>query len=287
MKKNIAVIQSVYREDAPARFERAVISVFEQDCGFSGINCYLFIDGHLGEGLQAVIDKYRDRFYKIISNETNIGLAAGLNRLIDSLEDEAYVFRMDSDDESLPGRFEKQLEFMEKKPETGICGTSLIEVSEDGGKRKRRDYFEDNGEIVGKMYKGTAVGHPTVCFRRCALDALKGYDENSGQNEDIEMWFRAAALGLKFHNIREPLYHHTISKGFYSRRSVKKAFKEFGFYWNGCNRLYGFGWRNIFPLLRLISRLMPGWVIKFLYGSSVRDYLFRVKKRSKRNPPPL
>jgi len=166
---------------------------------------------------------------------------------------------------------------MEKNPETGICGTSLIEINEGSGKRKRRDYFEDNDKIVGKMYKGVPVGHPTVCFRRGALDRLKGYDEKSKQNEDIEMWFRAAALGIKFHNICEPLYHQTISKDFYSRRSVKKAFKEFSFYWNGCNRIYGFSWRNLFPLLRLISRLMPRGVIRFLYSSNFRDYLFRVK----------
>jgi GT2 family glycosyltransferase len=280
MRNNVAVIQSVYRKDTPSRFERSITSIFEQDCGFDIINYYLFTDGPLDDRLQVVVDRHRDKFYKVISSDANIGLAAGLNKLIDSLEDEGYVFRMDSDDWSRRDRFRTQIEYMDKNPEIGICGTSLIEINEENGKRKRRDYFEDNNEIVGKIYKSSATGHPTVCFRRCALDLLKGYDEKSKQNEDIEMWFRAARLGIIFHNICEPLYHQTIAKDFYSRRSVRKAFKEFGFYWNGCNKLYGFNWRNIFPVLRLLSRLMPRCVIKFLYTSNFRDYLFRSKSQT-------
>ncbi|MDR0307806.1 MAG: glycosyltransferase [Chitinispirillales bacterium] len=277
MKKNIAVIQSVYRKDNPVWFECSIVSILKQDCGFENINYYLCIDGAIGKELKIVVEKYKDKFYKIVSNDPNIGLAASLNKLINSLEYEVYIFRMDSDDISCSERFRKQIEYLENNPDVGICGTSLVEMYDNYGKPKRRDYFENHEKIIKNMYKGTAAAHPTVCYKRDALNKLKGYDEDNKQNEDIEMWFRAAVLGIKFHNIREPLYHQMITKDFYSRRSVLKAFKEFSIYWDGCNRLYGFSWRNFFPLLRLLSRLIPRWAIKFLYESNFRNYLFKTK----------
>ena len=274
MKSNIAVIQSLYRKDNPIWFEKSINSIFDQDCDFNTIHYYLCIDGDIGEELQAIINKYKDRFFRIISNDSNIGLAASLNRLINSLEDEEYIFRMDSDDFSSPERFRKQIEYLEKNPDVEICGTSIIGIYEDGSEQKRRDFFEHNDRIIKNMYKGTAVGHATVCYRRSALDKLKGYNESIGTNEDIEMWFRAVVLGIKFHNICEPLYYQMFAKDCYSRRSVHKALTEFNCYWNGCNRLYGFNWRNLFPVLRLISRLAPIRVIKYLYDSNFRNYLF-------------
>lgn len=275
MKKNIAIIQSIYRKDNPVLFERSIVSILEQDCDFNNINYYLCVDGRVGEELQVVIDKYRNHFFKIVSNDSNIGLAASLNKLINSLDYEEYIFRMDSDDYSCPERFRRQIEYLEKNPDIGICGTSIIEIYEQTGKEKRRDYYENNDQILKNMYKSPAVAHPTVCYKRGALNKLNGYNEKYRASQDIEMWFRAVALGIKFHNICEPLYHQICSKDFYSRRSIHNAFAEFCYFWNGCNRLYGFSWRNLFPALRLILRLAPRWVINFLYGSNFRNYLFK------------
>jgi len=122
MRNNIAVIQSVYRKDKPVLFEQSIISIVEQDCGFSKINYYLCTDGPLGEGLQAVIDKYKSKFYKIISNNTNIGLAASLNRLINSLEDEDYILMTEV---ALSGS-ESRLNTWRKIPKPVFAGHRLL-----------------------------------------------------------------------------------------------------------------------------------------------------------------
>lgn len=275
MKNKLAVIQSVYLIDNPEWLEESIVSIINQDYGFDRINYYLCIDGPMEDDLLEVIHKYESRFHKLVQNEKNLGLAKSLNKLIQCLEDEDFIFRMDSDDISLPERFRKQLEFLENNPETGICGASLIEVDKHGKHQRARNYFETNDQIVKNMYKGTAVGHPTVCFRRGALDLLKGYSESLKVSQDIEMWFRAIKAGIKFHNINESLLLFRKSDEFYSRRSIRKAFNEFRIYWNGCNDLYGFGWRNMFPLMRLLFRFVPFQMSQFIYNSKIRNYLFR------------
>ncbi len=52
----------------------------------------------------------RHGIHKTVRNESKLGLARSLNRLLDSLEDEDFVFRMDSDDYSHTDRISRQVE---------------------------------------------------------------------------------------------------------------------------------------------------------------------------------
>lgn len=63
----------------------------------------------------------RIRYYE---NEVNQGLVYTLNRGIDLCRGK-YIARMDADDISLPTRFEKQVEVMEKSPNIIVCGTEV------------------------------------------------------------------------------------------------------------------------------------------------------------------
>lgn len=278
--KNVAVIQSVYSNDKAEWLEQSISSICKQKCDPWHINYYICIDGPIDDKLNAVIFRHQQFIRYLAKNDTNLGLAKSLNRLIHALGDEEYVFRMDSDDISVPYRLEKQLDFMETNPEIGICGSSLIEIDENGQHQKIRCYYEKNEEIVENMYKGTAVGHPTVCFRRNSLDKLRGYNEKLRVSQDIDLWFRAIRNDVKFYNIQKPLLLYRKADSFYSRRSIQKAFNEFSIYWKGCNQLYGFGIRNLFPLMRLVFRLMPLKITAFIYNSGFRHILFRRKDKA-------
>lgn len=279
--KKAAVIQAVYYKDNAEWLEQSVKSILGQKCNPWQINYYICIDGPVCQQVRGVLDKFRVGFHTILENETNLGLAKSLNRLIGLLEDEKYVFRMDSDDISLPYRLKKQLDFMENNSEIGICGSSLIEIDKDGKQQTLRSYYEKNENIVENMYKGTAVGHPTVCFRRHALEKLQGYNETLRVSQDIDLWFRAILSDIQFYNIQEPLLLYRKADNFYSRRSIQKAFKEFVIYWDGCNKLYGIGIRNLFPFMRLLFRLMPLKITAFIYSSSFRKILYKKSEMSK------
>jgi cellulose synthase/poly-beta-1,6-N-acetylglucosamine synthase-like glycosyltransferase len=275
VKNKIAVLQALYDGDKASWTEQSLKSIINQDYGFDNINYYLCVDGPIGRDLKTLIDSFGKYFKKIVVNEKNQGLAKCLNMLITSLEDEDLVFRMDSDDISLPDRFSKQIQMMTDQQEIGICGTSIIEIDNNGKQKQQRNYYQTHEQVLKNMYKSTAVGHPTVCFRRSALDLLKGYNESMKFSQDIDFWFKAMLKGIKFYNIQEPLLLYRTADSFYYRRSVNKAFNEFRIFWSGCNRLYGFSWRNIYPILRVLFRLAPLRFSYIVYSSGIRKMLFR------------
>ena len=59
---------------------------------------------------------------RVIRNDVNRGITASLNVALDNARGD-YIARMDSDDVSLPERFEKQIAFMEANPDVIVCGT--------------------------------------------------------------------------------------------------------------------------------------------------------------------
>ena len=85
MKKKVAFIMTVYRNDKLEYFKEAVESIEKQDYGFENINIYLGIDGKIPNDIEMYINENSNAFYKIIRNSKNMGLAYTLNRLIENL----------------------------------------------------------------------------------------------------------------------------------------------------------------------------------------------------------
>jgi hypothetical protein len=106
-------------------------------------------------------------------------------------------------------------------------------------------------------------------MRRRVLDRLGGYPERRG-NEDIAMWFNCLEAGFRFDNLSEPFLKFSVTDAFWKRRSIEKAFSEFGTYIDGIWRLDGLTWRYVYPLARLTLRLSPRWLNQRLYASRMR-----------------
>ena len=89
-------------------------------------------DGPLTEELYRVIDKYKSIFPSFISVKlpANVGLGRALNAGLNRCRNE-WVTRMDSDDISLPTRFEKQLEYIRAHPDIDVLGCALGEFETD------------------------------------------------------------------------------------------------------------------------------------------------------------
>jgi cellulose synthase/poly-beta-1,6-N-acetylglucosamine synthase-like glycosyltransferase len=260
---------SVYKNDKSAFFEEAITSIISQSYGIENIRIYLAVDGEIPQEIENIIEKNKKYFYKIKRIVPNQGLANALNVLIDSLEDEEYIFRMDSDDISRTDRIKMQVEFMENNGSVEICGTSIEEFLENGDKNIRR-YPSTNEKILANIHKASPFAHPSVCFRKSALQKLEKYPTKYYLGEDIALWFEAAKKGVKMANLQEIALNFRIQNNFYKRRSLSKALSEFTVYWNGTIEMFGVSPKLLFPVARLISRLMPRFVIKWTYSSNLR-----------------
>jgi hypothetical protein len=268
---DVAVIMSVYRMESPKMFARAIDSILKQDVDSSvQIKIYLGVDGEVPPALGEVIRHYEGRLHKVVWFEKNRGLACVLNDLIAILEDEEFVFRMDTDDFSYADRFQRQLDYLQAHSDVDILGTSIVEVGE-GADSPRVIHFSRESERSARRYiaRGVPVAHPTVCFRGNVFKKIGGYP-TVRNNEDIALWFLCLRNGLKFENLREPLYEFTVSKDFLRRRGFEKAFTEFLVYARGIWILHGLTLQYFFPLARFMLRLSPKFIQHFAYQSKLR-----------------
>ena len=158
--------------------------------------------------------------------------------------------------------------FLEATPDIDILGTAIWERSSDGTRRLVR-FAKGPEDSRRRIDRRVPVAHPTVCMRRRVLDRVGSYPERRG-NEDISMWFKCLAAGFRFSNLPDPWLDFTVTDAFWKRRSVRKAFIEFQSYAEGIWCLDGLTWRYLFPLARLLLRLSPERVSRWLYASHLR-----------------
>ena len=270
---NVAFIITVYKNDKLEYFREAIQSIINQDYGFENIHIYLGIDGDLAYDIQSYIDQHQDYFYKIVKNDENKGLAHTLNRLIDILENEEYVFRMDSDDISKFDRVTKQMRFMNTHKNISIIGGSIEEFTETNNVLMVRSYPISTKDAKQYIPKASIFAHPAVCFRKSFFEKGFRYNSHSRFSQDLELWFHALNNDIEVSNIEDVILQLRITDDFYKRRSYKKALGEFKIYCSGIRKLYGYNWRLIYPLFRLSTRLLPPKTIKIIYSEPVRRIL--------------
>ena len=123
------------------------------------------------------------------------------------------------------------------------------------------------------MAKASPLAHPTVIYRKEIF--LNGfcYSESLKTSQDIDLWYKIVKAGYNIANIQDVVCFFRVTRDFYSRRSRKKACDEFWIYWNGVLSLHGISWRLIYPVLRLSTRLMPGFLVRLAYSQHIRKLL--------------
>lgn len=128
-----------------------------------------------------------------LSHQENRGLAATLNIGIAQARGH-YIARQDQDDICLPGRFEKQVTFLDSHPHVGLLGTAAeIWVASERTARTLCHPAESDALRFGLLFNNYFV-HSSVMLRRAVFDSVGGYAEDSARQppEDYELWSRVA-----------------------------------------------------------------------------------------------
>lgn len=200
----ISVIMPVYNTKE-AHLRCAIESILNQTFGNFE---FLIVDDGSQNNVQEVIDSYNDARITLFDNKKNKGLIYSLNRALDEANGE-YIARMDSDDESLPERFEMQVKYLDEHPEISLIGSSIQYFDNS---TRVFEAPEGSDEIKFLMLKENVIAHPTVMFRKSDFNDLR-YDEKFKHAEDYELWVRALLRGLKFENLPKVLLNYRIHKG--------------------------------------------------------------------------
>lgn len=192
----ITVLMPVYNGEA--YLAEAVQSILDQT--FRDFELLILDDGSTDKS-PAILASLQDSRIRWVSNGTNLGLVATLNKGL-KLATGEYVARMDCDDISFPERLEKQITFMDQNPEIGLCGTWF--------ERQRTHTVEwaqpatDDAEIRFWLLFKTVFLHSSVMMRRsCFVKYALDYSDEYPHAEDYALWIRCSRY-MKLANI--PLF---------------------------------------------------------------------------------
>lgn len=133
-------------------------------------------------------------------NLQNVGIGANRRHGIELAVGE-YICWQDADDISLPGRVERQVDFLRNHPEVGAVG-GFLEFFGDKTPSSIRKYAADDEKLRKDIFKYNPVAQPAAMVRRECYETIGSYDESYTVSEDLEMLFRIGTK-YKFGNIQE------------------------------------------------------------------------------------
>ena len=136
-----------------------------------------------------LIAEYNDERIIYLKNEQNLGLAGSLNRAM-SIARGKYIARMDTDDISLPNRFIKQVEYMEKHPEIAVLSGRIHYFGKRNGYRIANS-TNDFSHLKVLLLFECFVNHPTVFIRKSFLTENNlSYNPALRRAQDYDLWSR-------------------------------------------------------------------------------------------------
>lgn len=217
----------VYCNDDPAWFKTAMESVSNQTVPPDEV--VLVVDGPVTDGLDAVISHYESLdCFKVVRLPENQGHGNARRIGLETCSNE-IVALMDSDDISLPDRFEKQIGLFERDDELSVVGGNIAEFSDNETNTVGiRTVPCSDEEIKSDLKTRCPFNQVSVMFRKSHIQKAGGYLDWFC-NEDYYLWIRMYLAGMKFANVPEVLVNVRVGADMYKRRGGWKYFSsEFG-----------------------------------------------------------
>jgi glycosyltransferase involved in cell wall biosynthesis len=150
---------------------------------------FLIINDGSTDNSETIILSYDDSRIRYEKNNSNLKLIATLNKGIE-LANGKYIVRMDADDISTSDRIEKQVAFMEKNSDIGLCGTWFESFDEKETKGECK-YASKHDIICFKHLYQIHLSHGTAIFRASLLDKFNfRFDKDFSHAEDYDLFSR-------------------------------------------------------------------------------------------------
>ena len=209
MKKDMkfSVAMSIYMNDNPEYLKVALDSIIINQT-LKPNEIVMVGDGPLPQALVEVVENEKSEVTSkkllteivFLPQAVNRGLGEALRIACEHCKYD-YIVRMDSDDISLPDRFEKQMRVFAEDPDVSVVGGMITEfVGSPEHIVSRRLLLLDNAGIYKMMQTRCGVNHVTVVMKKSELMKAGNYSGKFRQ-EDYYLWARMMKAGCKFRNI--------------------------------------------------------------------------------------
>ena len=276
--KQFSVAMSVYKNDDPQYFKLALDSIINQTIQPSEI--IVVVDGPILSEMADILTEYKSKceFFKPIYLERNSGLGNALRMAVEASSYE-LIARMDSDDISLPDRFEKQIKCFEQDDNLSLLGGNISEfVGDEKNIIDIKAVPTDDKKIRHYLKRRCPFNHMTVMLKKS--DVLKaGNYKEWFQDEDYYLWIRMYETGCCFRNLPEILVNVRTGMDMYKRRGGMKYFKS-----EVKIQKYMFD-RKIINFVRYACNVGIRFVVQILMPNNLRGYVYKYFARE--NPVDL
>ena len=158
----------------------------------------IIVDDGSTDNTRQVVGNYTDDRIRYICMEKNSGASGARNEGIRQAKSD-YIAFLDSDDEWLPEKLEKQMQVMLQSSESvGLVYCRMSGLMEDNTPlicpelSLKKEQLE--GNILGKLLESNEIGTPAMLVRRKCLEQTGGFDEKLRCLEDWELVLRIAEI---------------------------------------------------------------------------------------------
>ncbi|MCJ8502417.1 glycosyltransferase family 2 protein [Desulfatitalea alkaliphila] len=161
----------------------------------------IVVDDGSTDGTAALLERYAGRIRVI--RQPNRGVSAARNRGVAAAAGE-WIALLDSDDAWQQEKLARQVDHLQRHPETVICQTEEIWIRNGVRVNPKQRHRKLAGMIFEQCLPLCLISPSAVMLRRDLLTAAGGFDESLPACEDYDLWLRLT-WQHPVHLIDEPL----------------------------------------------------------------------------------
>ena len=192
---NFSVVMVTYDGEYPSRLKACMLSIVNQTLIPNEV--IICLNGDVREDIFCVIREYMDKLNIILLKNKKSTLAENLNIGIEKAKHNIIV-RCDSDDISLPERFEKQVNFLINS-NYDIVGANIIERINLSQRIKSNIKGLVKKNHYSRFFRNP-VNHNACAFKKSSIEKFR---YSPGRMEDFILWSKLLNSNYKIYNIDE------------------------------------------------------------------------------------
>lgn len=175
----------------------------------------IIVDDGSTDNTREVVKGFVDSRINYIFHANNLGVSAARNTGIKASRGE-YIALLDSDDEWLPEKLEKQVVILKNEsPEVGVVCSWQFNINENGEYIGSSYLPKKGGNIYENLLYTDPISVPTLLIRKECFEKVGLFDDLLNGQEDWDMWIRISKyfkfVLIKIPLVKRRLHHNQIS----------------------------------------------------------------------------
>lgn len=170
--------------------QRAIESVLAQT--YKTFHLYIVDDGSTDETVE-ILKQYSSLDFMTVLNQANAGVSAARNFGVQSSKNDWIAF-LDSDDEWLPQKLERQIKCINQSPELSFWHAEEIWIRNQVKVNPKVKHSKSGNDLFKRSLEFCLISPSTVIMKRELFNKYLGFDESLEICEDFDLWNKILAF---------------------------------------------------------------------------------------------